>query len=611
MNLLHLADDPECLQILQEVVDNLPCGIALFDSHQDLIVSNAMFRRMLDLPDDLSVDRLPSLKTLALFDVAPGDKGPDERATHEVPRAPRHQRREQIRPDGTILELENHSLQGGGVITLCQDVTARRCAEATLRERDSLFRLIYDNSSVAIFTVDAAGRIANANQRMAEMFATPMEQLIGRDYIALVHPSEKEASRQMMQAHLASNASKMTLERRYWRSDHTAFWGQLNSQHMPKNGNGDVRLVCAIADVSEHKAAEQALADRSRELKILNSELTSTVAELAKTNGALVAAREKLESLAQHDSLTGAWTRRKMQESVHLEMLRKARYGHPVSLIFIDLDQFKTINDSYGHAAGDSVLRTFCNIANQNMRTTDQLGRWGGEEFVIVTPNSGLMVASLLAERIRKATAAYDFPVARHVTASFGVAELRRDETWDSWFSRADAAVYAAKSEGRNRVVSDGEEENDTGLAERLEPSFVRLVWRSNYESGHPTIDKQHRKLFEHANSLLVAVIGERPADEIVPQIDALISDISAHFHDEEDILRAIGYKYAERHSEIHNVLLEQAQETREKFLQHSLSFGEIFNFLTYEVVAKHMLLEDRKFFEQLHSYLRSEKDGH
>ena len=603
--LLMLANSPECRHIIQSIIEHLPCGVTLFDQNLEMIASNGLFRRLLDFPDELFDGSLPSMKSLALFNARRGEYGPgdpEELAGQVVQRAMamKPHQFERVRPDGTILEISGQPLPSGGFITLYTNVTERRQAEETLRDKEGLLRLIFDNSSVGIFTIGIDCRIGHVNQRLAEMFLTSVEKLIGTDYVSLVDPSEQEVARQNMAAHLVSDIPDVNLERHYWRSNGTAFWGQLSARRMPVEKGRPAQLVCVVADITERKIAEHHLAERSHELEVLNQELTKAVAALAASNAELLAARQELEHLAQHDNLTGAWSRRRIEEAAQQEMLRKTRYGHPVSLIFIDLDHFKRVNDGHGHATGDEVLKTFCDIAQKCMRSTDLLGRWGGEEFVIVTPNSGLMIAILLAERIRKAIMAFEFRGVGYVTASFGVAEYREDDTWESWLCRSDAALYAAKEGGRNRVITDACGADEADEAELLDLAFLRLVWRSTYESGHALLDTQHRNLFEHANNLLTAVIGERPTDEVAPQIEALVADLLDHFRDEEAVFRSIGYSGADEHALTHQGLIDRAGELVVNFTSGELALGDLFNFLAYDVVAKHMLSEDRKFFGQI-----------
>jgi len=129
------------------------------------------------------------------------------------------------------------------------------------------------------------------------------------------------------------------------------------------------------------------------------------------------------------------------------------------------------------------------------------------------------------------------------------------------------------------------------------DPAFLRLVWSSAYESGHATIDRQHRKLFDHVNSLLAGIVGERPKGEVMPRIAALLADLEDHFHDEEKILRSIGYPDAAGHGEIHATLVARAMRMADDVSSDQSTLGDLLNFLAYDMVAKHMLSEDRKFF--------------
>ncbi|WP_114968741.1 GGDEF domain-containing protein [Rhodoferax ferrireducens] len=161
--------------------------------------------------------------------------------------------------------------------------------------------------------------------------------------------------------------------------------------------------------------------------------------------------RTKLEHLAKHDSLTNALTRRHMNEACAQELERCRRHGRSMALLVMDLDHFKSINDSYGHQAGDLVLVNFVSMVNALLRQPDQLGRFGGEEFVALLPDTSLDEAILVAERIRAACALAEHPPA--CTVSIGVTTNQKDkDTVDTLLARADAAMYRAKASGRNRV---------------------------------------------------------------------------------------------------------------------------------------------------------------
>jgi len=126
---------------------------------------------------------------------------------------------------------------------------------------------------------------------------------------------------------------------------------------------------------------------------------------------------------------------------------------------------------------------------------------------------------------------------------------------------------------------------------------FVRLLWHDNYRSGHPLIDRQHQGLFDKANELLAAVIDGRPSNAAAGLIKELLADVTTHFADEEQVLRAIDFPGVAEHEGRHRALVEKAQRLAAQFAEGSLALGDLFSFLAYDLVAIHMLAEDRMFF--------------
>lgn len=173
--------------------------------------------------------------------------------------------------------------------------------------------------------------------------------------------------------------------------------------------------------------------------------------ELEKLNCELLELNEKLSELSETDPLTAIFNRRKLFELLGLEAEKAKRYGKPLSLLILDLDHFKRVNDTFGHDAGDEVLKTTTNIINAVIKRIDIFARYGGEEFIIVLPETTLAGAAALAEKIRGVIDQHLFPVAGRLTVSIGAAEFSGNET-DEFVKRADEALYAAKRKGRNRV---------------------------------------------------------------------------------------------------------------------------------------------------------------
>lgn len=170
----------------------------------------------------------------------------------------------------------------------------------------------------------------------------------------------------------------------------------------------------------------------------------------------LMQQKEAAEALARTDVLTGLANRRAFDEAAQREIRRAVRYGEPLALILTDIDRFKAINDTYGHHAGDQVLVNFAHTLRAAVREVDLVGRWGGEEFVILMPGTALEEARRAAERMRQAVAAAPAclgEAAYAYTASFGVAAFTAAmPTLDDLLRRADQALYRAKENGRNRV---------------------------------------------------------------------------------------------------------------------------------------------------------------
>ncbi len=181
-------------------------------------------------------------------------------------------------------------------------------------------------------------------------------------------------------------------------------------------------------------------------------EIGQVLSELAAMQGKLKIMIGELDRLASTDKLTGAWNRRRFEETIETEMDRLRRYGNRLSLMILDVDHFKNINDQYGHAVGDQVLVDLSDTIRSSLRSSDSLTRWGGEEFVILCPNTTLAIVSKLAERLRKKIATVNFQQVGSITVSFGAAECGPSETWEQWLHRADEALYLAKSSGRDQV---------------------------------------------------------------------------------------------------------------------------------------------------------------
>ena len=162
---------------------------------------------------------------------------------------------------------------------------------------------------------------------------------------------------------------------------------------------------------------------------------------------------DRLEEQVHTDVLTGLPNRRLLGRLIAEEAARAERYRRPFSIVIFDLDHFKLVNDQHGHPVGDEVLKAIGPLLAGYVRETDTLGRWGGEEFLVLLPEMDVSAASQMADRLRQVVETASFPEDIHVTASFGAAQYRKGEAIADLLQRADKALYAAKDAGRNRVV--------------------------------------------------------------------------------------------------------------------------------------------------------------
>jgi two-component system, cell cycle response regulator len=189
-----------------------------------------------------------------------------------------------------------------------------------------------------------------------------------------------------------------------------------------------------------------------------NIYLKKAYKNVANVNKELEKANRQLETVARYDMLSGLLNRMSLFAMIDAEIERALRTELPLSGIMLDIDHFKMINDNYGHQCGDVVIRGIGKLLKERLRKYDHAGRYGGEEFFIILPNTSMEQAELIGERFRAEVLTLKIQCTQDdlgVTASLGVAEFRPGESREKWISRADRAMYNAKQQGRNRVNSE------------------------------------------------------------------------------------------------------------------------------------------------------------
>lgn len=217
-----------------------------------------------------------------------------------------------------------------------------------------------------------------------------------------------------------------------------------------------LRVVVSHENITRRHQAEAALRATEQRLRIANEELSEAKQALEKANDELQQALVRERLAARTDELTGAYNRRHFFEIATALYDAARRYGRPLSVILLDVDHFKRVNDRFGHEAGDQVLITVVAILRKQLRAADLFARFGGEEFIVLLPDSNAREAEQLAVRICESLRARRIDTGRGVigvTISAGVTALQQDQSLPELIARADQALYAAKDSGRDRVV--------------------------------------------------------------------------------------------------------------------------------------------------------------
>jgi diguanylate cyclase (GGDEF)-like protein len=320
--------------------------------------------------------------------------------------------------------------------------------------------LFLKHSDVAVAIKDNDGRYLFANREFGRYADAPLEDITGHCDHDFLAPERTQALNAAAQSAIASG-SAVSCEEHFSRAGFNVAY--LSTRFPILDEHHRMTALGLIA--MELTARQGNPGDAERALRVseqLNIQLSRAI--------------ETLETHASTDRLTHAWNRRRFEEAVEVEIDRSKRYGHPLSLILLDIDHFKRINDNHGHQEGDRVLRDIADRLRETMRKPDSLTRWGGEEFIILMPDTDLQHARLLAERIRHSLAARPIKGVGTVTASIGVAEYMPVASLEEWLARADRAMYTAKREGRNRIETDATHPGPQPSAEHLEGGCVQLA---------------------------------------------------------------------------------------------------------------------------------------
>jgi diguanylate cyclase (GGDEF)-like protein/hemerythrin-like metal-binding protein/PAS domain S-box-containing protein len=304
-------------------------------------------------------------------------------------------------------------------------------------------------------------------------------------------------------------------------------------------------------------------------------------------------AEKEIRRLAFFDKLTGLPNRRLLEDRLEHSLARAAREHQRMALLFIDLDDFKPINDEFGHEVGDWLLGRVGERMLACVRSSDTAARMGGDEFVVLLEHvEDQAETEWVADKIRRAL--YE-PFVREdgsalrISSSIGVAMFPdHAESARDLLRLGDVAMYRAKRSGRNAVC----------IFEPFQEGLVHMHWRPAYECGNAMLDDEHREMFRLLNVLIdVASAATSTPDEVGAAFDALVVRVTRHFSHEEEILRAGDFEFVAQHTEKHQQLLDRARALRDQCKASGLSNDELIDFLVSELVVGHLLRHDTSFF--------------
>jgi len=313
-----------------------------------------------------------------------------------------------------------------------RDITKRKQLEEQFLEQKSITEKMIKFSAVPIFVLDKNHLVTNWNKACEKMTGVKAQRVVGTsDHWRPFYPSKRSCL-----ADLVLDGAYDSFPQFYEVFDTSTFLHDgVRSEGWFDNVGGKNRYLVFDA---------VPIYNRAKEL-VAVIETLQDISERKKL-------AEELGRLATTDALTGLYNRHRFNELLEQEVARARRYHTPLSLIMFDLDYFKNVNDTYGHAVGDQVLQGVAEVIRKNVRGTDWVGRWGGEEFMVLCPEATEKDAIVTAEKLRGLVESHTFETVETITISCGVTRFKAPDSVDTFVSRADDGLYRAKDKGRNIV---------------------------------------------------------------------------------------------------------------------------------------------------------------
>jgi diguanylate cyclase (GGDEF)-like protein/PAS domain S-box-containing protein len=314
-----------------------------------------------------------------------------------------------------------------------------------LRKSQRVFNLTFEQVGSGVCQTDLDGYILDANQNYCDILGYTHDELIKLRVKDLTYPDDWEIDKVYKNQLFNYEIPYFSMDKRYYRKDGSLIWVTITVTLMRGDAFEEDYLIGVVQDISKQKAAEALMIQNNENLEKLVRERTLKLEEL----------NEQLMIANTIDPLTSLYNRRYISSKIGDEILRYNRSKSPFCLILTDVDYFKDVNDQFGHDCGDEVLQTISRLLRKEIRSIDTLARWGGEEFLILLPDTTIEDAYLIADRIRMKVEAQLFTyegATFKLTMTLGLSMYQEDLTMKTLIKKADTALYEGKQFGRNCV---------------------------------------------------------------------------------------------------------------------------------------------------------------
>ena len=330
---------------------------------------------------------------------------------------------------------------------------------ATLEQAEQTLEFILDIISEGVWDWNAINGQVHRSQGWFRMLDYDINSFDGtvHTWENVIHPEDYKRVMEHFESYIHGKTDMYKVQYRCKKSDDSYIWIEDTGKIVKKDKDGKLlRMIGVHTNIDNIKLAQEKLFMQNELLladnKSLELMINKRTTELENLNKELQEKIKEAEHNATYDYLTNIYNRRMFEQMFDLEVHRAKRYKHPLSLILLDIDDFKLFNDNYGHKTGDEVLINLSKFINDSTRESDTTARWGGEEFIIVLPNSTLQETYQKAQELCQSienTLSYE---SFTITCSFGVTEHIEHDSTNTTFMKADKALYHAKESGKNKV---------------------------------------------------------------------------------------------------------------------------------------------------------------